>query len=114
MQRYGYRNHVKADVKEWLDENREYVPEFGTAEEMEQWLIDTLWTEDAVTGNASGSYTFSRWDAEECLMHNEVLMQETIYEFGMGGYIDPETMDVSIRCYLLPEAVAAVVEEEWA
>ena len=61
---------------------------------------------DSVTGNASGSYTFHAWQAEENICHNFDLLSEAIEEF--GGKCDvlkdgAEACDVTIRCYLLSE-----------
>ena len=40
------------------------ISEFEDLEELEQSLNDDLWTVDSVTGNASGSYTFNRYQAQ--------------------------------------------------
>lgn len=50
-----------------------------------------------MTGNASGSYTFSTWEAEENICHNLDLLAEAC--------------DVTIRCYLLGQAIAEALEE---
>ena len=114
---YDYRQAVKADVKEWIKENG--IPEdLGYYETAEEYLNDTLWVEDSVTGNASGSYTFCRATAEEYLAGNEELAQEALREFGYPEehYFDKveeeefEYLDVTVRCYLLGEAVAEALE----
>lgn len=70
---------------------------------------------DDVTGNASGSYTFSTWQAEEYLCHNLDLLEEVLREFGYDGdYLlaqGVEVADVMIRCYLLSQVIADVLEE---
>ena len=110
---YDYREAVKADVKEWIEENG--IPEdLGIYDNAEEYLWETLWTADSVTGNASGSYTFSRAKAEENLADNEDLAQEALREFGYPEehYFEKvdegewEYLDVTIRCYLLGEAIA--------
>jgi hypothetical protein len=68
-----------------------------------------------VTGNASGSYTFNAWKAEEYLCHNLDLLGEALAEFGCEpNYITEkgaEACDVTIRCYLLGQAISEVLSE---
>lgn len=116
MDKYDYRQAVRDDILDYIkehdikvtDNNREYV---------EGFLYDTLFVEDSVTGNASGSYTFNTWKAEEYLCHNLDLLAEAIDELGAdaGTYKDciesAETADVVIRCYLLTECLSSVLDE---
>ena len=64
-------------------------------------------------GNASGSYTFSTWQAEENLAHNWELIQQALIEFGVSSIdlenFSAESLDVTIRCYLLSEVLAEVL-----
>lgn len=73
MTTYNYLESVKEDVRNYIEENAIVVTS-NNREELEQELNDTLFTEDSVTGNASGSYTFSTWQAEENLCHNIELL----------------------------------------
>lgn len=115
---YDYREAVKEDVLDYI-RNEINLEDFDTLEELEEHLNETLWTEDSVTGNASGSYTFSTYEAEENICHNLDLLGEALDEF--GGSCDilkdgAEAADVTIRCYLLGECIAAALEEiedEW-
>ena len=113
MERYDYLAAVCDDVRNWIEsEGIEVNAE--NREEIEEQLNEDLWTEDSVTGNGSGSYTFSSWDACENLCHNFDLLAEALEEF--GGSCDvikdgPEACDVTIRCYLLGQAIAAVLDE---
>ncbi len=74
-----------------------------------------MWVCDHVTGNASGSYTFSTWQAEEYLAHNWDVLEEACAEFGadMGEEVKngAESADVLIRCYLLPAAIDEVLPD---
>lgn len=113
MERYNYLEQVKADVKEWITDHEITVTE-GNREEVEQQLNEDLWTADSVTGNGSGSYTFSRWQAEENLCHNMELLGEALSEFGCDcSYLErgAEACDVTIRCYLLGQAISEVLDE---
>ena len=53
---YDYRKAVKEDVLQYIKDEIN-LEEFDSLEELEEKLNDELWTEDSVTGNASGSYT---------------------------------------------------------
>ncbi len=110
---YDYKKAVKEDVLQYIRDEID-LSEFDAMEELEEYLNETLWTADSVTGNASGSYTFNTWKAEENLCHNLDLLTEALEEF--GGSLDilkdrAEAADVTIRCYLLPGAIAKVLEE---
>lgn len=113
MTTYNYLESVKEDVRNYIEENAIVVTS-NNREELEQELNDTLFTEDSVTGNASGSYTFSTWQAEENLCHNIELLQEALTEFGCDiSYLEKgaEACDVTIRCYLLSQAISEVLDE---
>lgn len=111
---YDYREAVKEDVLEYIN-NEINFEDFDTLEELEEHLNEVLFTEDSVTGNASGSYTFSTYEAEENICHNMDLLQEALSEFGDTEALvmdfDAEKADVTIRCYLLGECIAAALEE---
>lgn len=116
MEKYNYLESVKEDVRNYMKWHEVKVNE-DNREEVEEYLNDALWDEDSVTGNASGSYTFSTWQAEENLCHNLDLLGEAMEEFGYGGTPFSELMesaeacDVTIRCYLLSQAISEVLDE---
>ena len=114
MEKYNYLEQVTADAKEAILENMEYWI-FYNREELEEVAHDELWTDDNVTGNGSGSYFFSTWKAEEALCHNWDLLAEACEEFGqdIGEAVKrgAEFCDVTIRCYLLSQAIAAALDE---
>lgn len=104
---------VKEDVLNYINENNIVVTS-ENRDEVEQDLNDTLFTCDSVTGNASGSYTFNAWTAEEYLCHNWDLLGEALTELGCDmSYIErgAEACDVTIRCYLLGQAISEVLDE---
>lgn len=111
---YDYREAVKDDVLEYINDEINFE-DFDTLEELEEHLNEVLFTEDSVTGNASGSYTFSTYEAEENICHNMDLLQEALSEFGDTEALvmdfDAEKADVTIRCYLLGECIAAAMVE---
>ena len=112
MERYNYPEAVRADVLEYIRDNytSEEIREALTdREEFAEKLNDELWIADSVTGNASGSYYYNTWKAEEALCHNLDLLGEALQEFGCGPeYLinnGAEAADVTIRCYLLYSAI---------
>ena len=119
MEQYDYLNAVINDVKAAIkdlgeDEKKELsgLDEDGKKE----YIYDLLFDNDSVTGNASGSYTLSAWKAEENLCHNGDLIEETAGCFGYSlndlAKLGAEGVDVAIRCYVLPQAIDRVLEEE--
>ena len=111
--KYNYRKAVKDDVLEYIN-NEINFEDFDTLEDLEEHLNDVLFNEDSVTGNASGSYTFNTYEAEENICHNFDLLADALDEFGGGCDIlrdGAEAADVTIRCYLLGECIADALEE---
>ena len=113
MSNYNYEESVQDDVLDYIKNNINFS-DFDTIEELAEKLNEDLWAEDSVTGNASGSYTFNTYQAEENIAHNWDILEEAIEEF--GGCENPiekgaEWCDVTIRCYLLNQAITNVLEE---
>ena len=111
---YNYFKNVKEDVKEAIKERFEKEEILGDEIDTDN-LYDDLFIDDSVTGNASGSYTFSTYEAEENIAHNMDLLKEAIEEFG-GEYGEAlergaEFCDVTIRCYMLGQVIGEAIEE---
>lgn len=111
---YNYLKNVTTDAKQAILENlNNWI--FTDREELEEIANDILWVDDSVTGNASGSYTFSTWEAEENLCHNMNELEDACNEFGqdIGEAVKQgaEYCDVTIRCYLLSQAISAAIDE---
>lgn len=104
---YDYKEAVKDDIIEALNEYKDcdcFERDFDK-------MYELLWMEDSVTGNASGSYTFSRWQAEENLCHNRYLLKDALDYFGYDTILEEsESCDVIIRCYLLGELLDEVLQ----
>ena len=112
MEKYDYRSVVKSDVIDYI-QNNDIVVTSSNKDELQGSLYDELFIADEVTGNGSGSYTFNAWQAEENLCHNMDLLKEALDEFGSDYSIldSAESYDVTIRCYLLAEAISEALDE---
>lgn len=114
MEKYNYYEAVKEDIEEYIKNEIDFS-DYDSMEELEEHLNNVLWTCDSVTGNGSGSYTFSTWEAEENICHNLDLLEEALNEFGSeSGYLldkGAEAADVTIRCYLLGSTISEVLKE---
>ena len=113
-EKYDYRRALEDDIREYIETEVNLDEWRGRQDDLEEMLNDELWVDDSVTGNASGSYFFNAWRAEEALCHNLDLLEEACFEFGCHAeeYLgSPESADVTIRCYLLGECLAEVLEE---
>ena len=110
--KYDYLENVKADVLEYIKENYE-KEDYADLDYNE--LYDEMFISDSVTGNASGSYYCNTWKAEEAICHNHDLLKEAQECFGClpTEYISKgaEWADVTIRCYLLGQALQEVLED---
>lgn len=115
MEKYDYLSAVESDVREYIECNVDFH-DYSDLDEMKEDLNEKLFVEDSVTGNASGSYTFNTWKAEEYLCHNLNLLAEANEEFGSNSDIlsdGAEVCDVIIRCYLLSRAIDNVAPGMW-
>lgn len=114
MEKYNYLENVTNDAKQAILENLDNW-DFTDREALEEVSNDNLWVDDSVTGNGSGSYTFSTWQAEENLCHNMDELEDACNEFGqdIGEVVKQgaEYCDVTIRCYLLGQAISAALDE---
>ena len=116
---YNYLEELKSDVKNYINEVASDYMDCEDMDELRDSLYDNLWDEDSVTGNGSGSYTFNREKAKEYVSDNMDLMVEAYKEFdSIESLVDDlealdfETIDVTIRCYLLSQALDEVLEHE--
>lgn len=117
--KYNYIEALKNDIRQYMEDNESYL-NYTDKEDLEEQLNDLLWTADSVTGNASGSYTFNRAEAKEYVMDNMPLAVDAFREFDQiekfADYIadeNYEAIDVIIRCFLLGQVIADVLEEDY-
>lgn len=114
---YNYLENMVEDVKEYIKNEIDFS-EYEDMDELRESLNDDLWTEDSVTGNGSGSYTFNRAIAKEYVDENKDLVDEMMKEFDckekvVNWWIEDnyEAIDVSIRCYLLGQAIEKALDD---
>lgn len=114
MENYNYLEAVTADVLDYIKDEIDLAEWKDNRDGLEEKLNDDLWTVDSVTGNASGSYYCNAWRAEEALAHNWDVLEEALAEFGQDGVNviekGAEWADVTIRCYLLGQAIAEALD----
>lgn len=118
MTNYNYLEAITDDVMEFI-KNEVNLQDYDNEDDFIEYLNDTLWTDDSVTGNGSGSYTFNCYKAKEYVIDNMELVAEMADEFGVDNKTlgekfrdeDWEYFDVSIRCYLLYQAITEAIEK---
>lgn len=116
---YDYLEQVTADVRDYVEQEVDLSKWAGDRDGLEKKLNNDLWTCDSVTGNGSGSYTFNRVQAQIYVLDGMDELQEAVNEFGIDSETigekflesDWEYFDVTIRCYLLGQAIAAVLDD---
>ena len=119
MEKYNYLEAVTNDAKTAILENLNYW-KFSDREELEESANDELWVDDSVTGNGSGSYTFNREAAKEYVTRSDDGMdtlRDAVREFNceheaFSAFLEEnwEYFDVTIRCYLLSQAISAAID----
>ena len=118
MAKYNYLDAMVEDIKDYINYDVDYS-DYTDLDDFRDTLYDDLWTVDGVTGNGSGSYTFNAYKAKEYVVDNIDLVGEMIREFDIDAKTvgekfineDWEYFDVSIRCYLLGQALDKAIEE---
>ena len=115
---YNYLEELKSDVKNYIKEVASDYMDCEDMDELRDSLYDNLWNEDSVTGNGSGSYTFNREEAKKYVSDNLDLMVEAYKDLdSIESLVDDlealdfETIDVTIRCYMLSQALDEVLED---
>ena len=122
-ERFDYVGDVTAALWEhWLENKHGALADCGDAASLAEALVSSAWDDDAVTGNGSGSHTFSRDEARRRVAPNMALLAEACEELGvsdaaMGRKVldeEWEWCDVAIRLHVLPLAAGAVAREAFA
>ena len=117
--KYNYFEAVKADVKDYIKSEINFADWAENREGLEEELNDSLWVNDSVTGNASGSYTFCRETAKGYVFEDTETVTDALKEFCVDSetiamkffHEDWEYFDVTARCYVLGSAIDEVLDE---
>lgn len=113
---YNYMEAMKEDITRAISEN-EYQYEGLSREDLEEKLNDDLWIDDSVTGNGSGSYTSEAEARDMVQADGEEYYKEAVFEFCIDSetvaehLFDYEYIDVTIRCYLLNQAISEALDD---
>lgn len=117
MEHYNYYEAVKDDVIEAILKDEEFDPREDEArDDYAERLEDALWASE-VTGNGDYAYYYSdEEDAIAAVMWNLDLCKEAYIDFGLDeDAVDfmssIRAVDVTIRCYVLPSAIDAAINE---
>lgn len=114
-----YMDQMVEDIAEYV-KNNVNLADYEDREDLEESLNDDLWAEDSITGNGSGSYTFNREKAKEYVLADGAdYYRDAVSEFGMSAenvakdFLDGdwEGIDVTIRCYLLNQAIGEALDQ---
>ena len=108
METYNYYEEVKQSVLDFMEEN-DYTTENKDSEE----LYDECFNSDSVTGNASGSFFFNPYAAEEAICHNWCLIGEAWEKIGLDAKDlsrGAEYIDVTLRCYVLGSVISEIYD----
>ena len=117
-----YLEQIKEDIRNYIEENyttREIAEKMEDRDSFTEELNDDMWIADDVTGNGSGSYTFSRAKAKENVMQDTETVMEALREFCVEADTiaekflgeDWEYFDVTARCYVLSMGISEVLDE---
>lgn len=118
---YDYYEAVKDGILTMLKEDYNYDSEKLDEmddDELEEYVNDTYWDNDIVTGNGSGSYFFNNAKSYKAVGENLDLLRVAVDEFDTKDTLadkfmdgDWEWMDVTIRCYVLGQVAGEAVKE---
>ena len=118
MEKYDYREAIKSEMIDFLNCESKYgeLGPYDSPDEMYGNLYERMMDCDSITGNESGQYCSSEWEAEECLCHNMDLLKDAFDCYGYStDYLEKgaQWCDVIVRCYLVGEVLSEVLSDEW-
>lgn len=109
MNKYNYLEHVTNDVKNYIKEHSIDINELTNYQ-----IVDMLWYVDEVTGNGKhGHYLSDQTAAKEYVESNQDLLKQAV-DVDVCSSVDLKkwqhdgdyiSIDITLRCYVLIEAV---------
>lgn len=114
----NYLEETKQNIRDYMEETN-FTFAGQDREEVEERLNEEYWINDSITGNASGSFTFNTYQAQECVTEDIETLINACEEFGIEKETigekflneEWEWMDVTCRCYVLAQAIAEVLDD---
>lgn len=114
-----YVEKVRQDIENNQDDYNYIFEESENMDDLRESLYDSMWTDDNITGNGSGSYTFNRTEAREHVLEDMDTVLEAINEFCVSAETigkkfmqeDWEWIDVTARCFVLGQALDEFIED---
>lgn len=119
---YNYNETMKNDILDYIAENIDRADYINDRDGLEEQLNDDLWTDDSVTGNASGSYFCNAYNAREAFQNDSNAadyFEDACSTFDLDAAevgkhfirADYEWIDCTIRCYLLGGMISEVLDD---
>ena len=112
---YNYVKKMTRDIVEYVKDN--YSAADLADPDFRDTLYEELWVEDDITGNGQrGYYCKDIEDVKAMVFENVDTLIEALEEFGnepddyKRALKDPQFADITIRCYLLGEAINKALE----
>lgn len=121
MGKYDYERHIIDDIKEYIENSPEMLPDPKEYDDFVEYWYNILYDEDSITGNG-----FTWYDTEEnCaeyISHNMDLVREAAHEYifedagiNLIDYLERNELarylDCTVRCYLLYGCIEKALEE---
>lgn len=116
---YDYVDEMKQDITRWITATIN-VKDYPDRQELQEYLDDSLWAEDEITGNGTyGGYFEKQEDARISVLDNFELCVEALREFCVPmekvaeEFLDEnwKYFDSTIRCYLLWNVIDSILED---
>ena len=118
---YDYYEAMSNDLIDYVADNftlPELLEALDDPDSLKEKMNDDCWIDDSVTGNASGSYTFNSYKAQQYGTDNIDLCRAALSEFCMEAETiaekflneEWEYFDVTIRCYILYGEIDKLVD----
>lgn len=112
---YNYLEHMKKDIIDYIYDMK--IDTNKSTDDLYEYLYDQLWAEDDVTGNGAYGYFKDEDKAKAAVIDNMDILKDAIVNFCISPeeiikhLFDWDYWDITIRCYLLSNAITDVMED---
>lgn len=119
-EKYDYYKVIAKDIFFYIKDNGLFPKQNESMSQYIDRLSDELWDEDSITGNG-GLFYDTEDNCLDYVAHNLDLYFQAATDWDSFPkahdewiYVNPgQYMDCTIRCYLLEQCIAQVVNENW-